>query len=98
MPLKSLQITITATNVAQQFQSGSLPVRQIYMQNNGSNIMTVGDSAITTSRGILLLNGVSRTSPGDANNAGAFTGGATDLNEWYVLGTQGDTLDVLYII
>jgi hypothetical protein len=104
MPVKTLQITISVSGTTQQFQSASLPCRNVTVQNNATNPMRVGDSAVTSSRGI-LLNGGSPVAgsppagaPGDSFGSGAYNFGACDLNELYVNGTAGDVLDVLYIV
>jgi len=88
----TLQVTIGAG--VTQISTSSIPVKQVFFQNNQTHSMRVGDSLTTTSRGALLANG----SPGGSITSGAFgMQQATDLNQWYVAGTQNDVIDVIYI-
>lgn len=100
-----LQVTIANTGVPQQI-SKSLPAanrtgpelfdpqntfaQQIIFQNKGSNNMMLGDTTVSTTRGLVLV-------PSGAANVGAFINYGTYLSDWWVVGTAGDVLTVLYI-
>lgn len=93
----NLKVTIGSTGVAQNI-SASLPttvppntfVQQMILQNQGSNPMHVGDVATTTTNGLLL-------SASGTANLGAFINYGTFLSDWWVVGTAGDVLFVLYV-
>ena len=91
MAVKTLQVTIGSG--VTQVTTSDIPVRQVMFQNNTSHSMRVGDSNTTSTRGALLASG----SPGGSINAGSFQFQQTNLQEWYVAGTQNDVLDVIYI-
>lgn len=90
MPM--LKVTIASTGVAQQISVLPQRVVQLQMQNNGSNLMYMGDVApgdppITTTNSL-------RVSPAGADNVGGFSSaGSAYLNQWYVIGTAGDVLN-----
>lgn len=84
----SIQVTIgaSATQV-----SAILYCRWVVFQNNASHNIRIGDSTVTSSKGILLASGT----PG-----GSFTlqpdpqPEIINLSQWYVSGTQNDVVDV----
>ena len=92
-----LQYTIQSTNTAEPItptQRGGIlngiSFQNVTFQNNGSNVMRLGDSSVTSTKGIKL-------SP-----AGSFTNALSleysgTLNDWYVNGTANDILDILVI-
>lgn len=100
-----LQVTIASTGVAQQV-SKSLPAasrtgpelfdpqntfaQQIIFQNDGTNAMRLGDTTVTATRGLVL-------SASGSANFGAFINYGTFLSDWWVVGTAGDVLTVVYI-
>jgi PPE-repeat protein len=88
---KTLRVTIGAA--ATQVCSNSVFTQQVFFQNNGSNPCRVGDSnaSMSTPQGILLSSG----SPGDSMRSATFY--ETDLFYWYIAGTQGDVIDVLFV-
>lgn len=77
-------------NVVGQPPVGNIYAQQIIFQNQGSNDMHVGDATTSSSNGLLL------SSSGSAN-FGAFINYGTYLSDWWVVGTPGDVLFVLYI-
>lgn len=91
MAVKTRQVTIGAG--VTQVTTSDIPAHQVMFQNNSTHSMRVGDSATTSSRGALLASG----SPGGSINAGAYQFQQTNLNEWFVAGTNGDVLDVIYV-
>ena len=83
------QVTIGAS--ATQLATVVTQCNWIVIQNNATHAMRIGDSTVTSSKGILLASG----SPGGSFYQGPLpTGGATDLSTWWVAGTQNDVVDV----
>jgi hypothetical protein len=91
MATATLQVTIV-TNPT-RVSATSVPCRQLFFQNNQGHNMRVGDANTTVNRGALMASGT----PGGSVNLGAFTASNTDLQDWYVAGTPGDVLDVIYV-
>jgi len=61
----------------------------LQMQNNGTHSMRVGDNTVTASRGQLIgPSGGLYTAPCPPKG--------TRLSDWWVIGTSGDILDILY--
>lgn len=91
----TLQVTIGAgTNT--QISTTSIPVKQLFVQNNATHNIRVGDSNTTSSRGALISGGA--TPPGGSITSGAFgMQAASDLKFWFIAGTNGDVVDVIYI-
>lgn len=88
----TLQVTIGASTT--QVSTTSVPVKQLFIQNNAAHTIRVGDSLVTSSRGALISSG----SPGGSITSGAFgIQAATDLNQWWINGTNGDVIDVIYV-
>jgi len=87
----TLQVTIGASVTS--ISTTSLPVHQVMFQNNSTHVMRLGDSLTTASRGAQLAAG----SPGGSINAGTFQAQQTNLNQWFVAGTQNDVVDVIFI-
>jgi hypothetical protein len=95
--MQSLQVTITATGVPQPLTpiqlkgiANGIYFQQLFLQNNGSNNMRIGDSSVSTTKGILLYPGGSQTGAMAIEYSGT-------LNDWYVVGTAGDVLDIMVI-
>lgn len=84
--MKTYQVTIGAA--ATQFSTTNISVRQVIVQNNGSNTMRIGDAAVSTTRGAKLL-------AGGSLNLGPFTDHPEDLKNWWVAGTQNDVVDII---
>lgn len=87
----TLQVTIGATTT--QVTAVDTPVKQVIFQDNAAGSMRVGDSATTSSRGALLAGG----SPGGSMNFGPIPNTALNLSSFYVNGTNGQVLDVVYL-
>lgn len=87
--VQTVQVTIGAS--ATQVSTTKLYCRWVAFQNNtAADSMRLGDSAVTTSRGVKLLpSGSFFIPPKDT------PGEITNLNNWYVAGVQNDVLDVL---
>jgi nanoRNase/pAp phosphatase (c-di-AMP/oligoRNAs hydrolase) len=93
--LNLLQITLGAG--ATQISATKVGIRQLMIQNNAAHSCRVGDSTVSTTKGIELV--TQSGGGGGSINAGAFNiNNVTNLNEWYIIGTQNDVIDVLYIV
>lgn len=69
------------------------PFRQCMIQNNATHAVRVGDSTVTASKGVNLL----PTSVGSVN-LGTFTAAAADdLSLYFLFGTAGDIIDIMYL-
>lgn len=71
-----------------------VPILEIHIENNAGNVMRIGDSNVSATRGISIAAGGIATSflhmgPHKALNM--------DLSEIFVFGTQNDVLDFLYV-
>lgn len=92
--VRTLQITLGASNTAiLASASAHLNTRWFIIQNNATHIVRVGDVNISTTRGIQLPSG----SPGGSFYVGPDpAGSARDLGGWYINGTSGDVIDIIY--
>lgn len=92
-----LQVTISATNVPQPIiPLAVVPGRSQYFangffQNNGSNNMRIGDSTVSSTKGILIGPGGGSQTIAQALNYTA------DMIEFWVNGTKGDKLDIMVL-
>lgn len=83
-----IQVTLGAT--ATQISASNINVQSLVVQNNtASDTCRVGDSTVTTSKGLLV------NASGSYNLTLNFPRG-TILSQWYIAGTQNDVIDVLY--
>lgn len=84
------QATIATTGVPQQISASTAGVasaiKQLTLQNNGTNVMRIGDSSVTASNGIKLAAGASITITFE---------NLSQIANWYVVGTAADVLDAL---
>lgn len=69
--------------------NGNIYVQQMILQNQGSNDMHFGDATTTATNGLLI-------SSTGAANLGSFINYASYISDWWVVGTAGDVLFVLY--
>lgn len=85
---------VTMTGSAQELASVLTQTMSVYcsvlqMQNNGTHQMRIGDNTVTANRGqIIQASGGLYTAPCPPRG--------TRLADWWVIGTSGDVLDVLY--
>jgi len=87
---KLLQVTLGAG--ATQISATSILCREIVFQNNGAtNDMRVGDSTVSSTKGIKLLKA------SGSLTVGPLTENSEDLRDWYVFGTAADVIDILYM-
>ena len=91
-----LQVTIASTNKPQPIIPAAvvpgrvMPFQQLITQNNGSNEMRIGDSSVSSTRGIVLW-------PSGSNTVSLALQYSGDLTEFYVNGTAGDILDIMVL-
>lgn len=90
-----LKVTIAASNTPQciipeqpVIQNSNTAFQVIYLQNNGSNSMYLGDSKVSNTNGILL------TIQGSLTGTQTIAQ-ASDLKEFFVYGTAGDVLNIM---
>ena len=93
MAVHLLQVTLGAGKT--QISTSALPCRAVTFQNNAAAVMRIGDTNVTTTKGIqLAANGAANSSyslpPIDVQDY-------IDLSQWYVIGTAAQLLDVLYL-
>jgi hypothetical protein len=78
-------------NVVGQPPVGNTYAQQLIFQNqSAANNMWIGDATTTNTNGLLLT-------PSGTSNFGAFINYGSYLSDWWVVGTPGDVLFVLYI-
>ena len=83
-----IQVTLGAG--ATQISKHGINFKQMIIQNNTSaDTVRVGDSTVSSTKGILLT-------AGSAFNAGALNIQAGILSGYYLFGTAADVIDVLY--
>jgi hypothetical protein len=70
--------------------NGNIYAQQMIFQNQGAANMWIGDATTTDVNGLLL-------GPSGSANFGAFINYGTYLSDWWVVGTPGQVLFVLYI-
>lgn len=89
--VKTLQVTIGAGTT--QVTTTDTFCKQIFFQNNAAGTMRIGDSTITSSKGVLLNAG-----PGGGSwTVTSIYGANLDLADYYVNGTSTQILDVACI-
>jgi len=85
-----IQVTLGAG--ATQVSSVSQLVNSVTFQNNAGHACRIGDSGVTATKGFALASG----SPGGSQTFGPFAVNNVDLFEFYIFGTAGDVIDVLW--
>jgi hypothetical protein len=79
--------------IGQAPQIGNIYVQQLMFQNNSATSIRIGDWSVSPTRGILLAPGT----PGGSSNYGAFINYGTYLSDWWISGTAGAVIDIIYI-
>jgi hypothetical protein len=89
--VRTLQVTL-GSGVTQVLSAGShFQVRWFVIQDNATHSVRIGDAQITSSRGLAL------TPSGGSFYVGPDQGASSrDLGTWYIIGTNGDVVDVIY--
>lgn len=93
MSMQTLQVTIPASGKAQVWTNGIKPIQFLVFQNNAVDLCRVGDVNVSATRGISLA----PASAGDSVPFAPPIEYGTDLSEWWIFGTSGDVIDVLFI-
>jgi hypothetical protein len=97
--MRLLQVTMTGTAVpiiAKGVQpANSLPFQVLIFQNNAAHLIRLGDSTVSSTKGIVLASGSTTTQPPLVISPGLeYT---SDAYEWYAYGTNADVLDVILL-
>lgn len=91
--VRTMQVTVGSTTTQILSPGAHLQCRWIAIQNNAAHTIRIGDASTSSTRGILLASG----SPGGSFYVGPDSSGtARDLGGWYINGTSGDVIDVVY--
>jgi len=84
-----IQVTLTAG--ATQVSAVSQLVNSVTFQNNAGHACRIGDANVTATKGFSLASG-----SGASITFGPFAVNNVDLTEFYIFGTAGDVIDVLW--
>jgi len=85
----TIQVTIGAT-ATQLSTVSTIQCRSVEIQNNAAHDIRVGDSTVTSSRGILV------TATGGSYYVPIVTPSVNiNMTQWYISGTQNDVIEVL---
>lgn len=88
--IQTLQVTIGAAPTRLIVVGASVACKWFTFQNNAAHTMRLGDSNVSSSRGLALnAQGSFYTQSGSAP-------GSSNLASWFVQGTQNDVLDIIY--
>lgn len=89
--MRILQITLgaAATRVT---TNANLYASIIIFQNSAGHAVRIGDNTVTATTGIALATG----SPGGSATFQIFAPHGTHLQDYYLFGTAGDVIDILY--
>jgi hypothetical protein len=98
------QVTIPAggkVNITNRVNGSAIPaniptatyVQQLVIQNNAGHTLRIGDSTVSSTKGIVISPG----SPGGMFNGGGFINYGSYLSDWWLFGTSADVIDILYI-
>lgn len=94
--VRTLQVTLTSSNTPILSPGSHLQTRWFTIQNNATHSIRIGDSAITTTRGILLNPSATSLAGGSFYVGPDQAGSARDLGGWFINGTSGDVIDIIY--
>lgn len=86
--MQILQVTLGSG--ATQVSSNPTSFQFITIQNNSANTIRVGDATVSSSQGISIAAG----SYHDFSFPQQY---ASDLSEWYIAGTSGNVVDILFL-
>ena len=89
--VKTLQVTLGSGNTSILSAGAHLNAVWFTIQDNAGHNIRIGDTNISTTRGIALQSG-----GGSFYVGPALTGTGKDLGTWYLNGTNGDVIDVIY--
>jgi len=86
MTARSIQVTLGTG--ATQVSSTYAPFNQMLVQNNAAHNVRLGDSTVSSTKGILIY-------PSGSSATGTVSGQQGDASQFYLAGTNGDVIDVL---
>lgn len=89
--MRLIQITLGAG--ATRVTTAQIYTPALFIQNNGTGVMRVGDNTVSATKGIALL---SNTGPGGGTYTCYRPDNRIHLADYYVFGTAGQLVDVLY--
>lgn len=101
--MRSIQVTLgsAATPIVSGETVGGVPSQAriafqlLIIQNNAAHVCRVGDATVSATKGIALASGsVTPTPPLLIAPSLEYS---SDLSEYYLFGTAGDVIDVLYM-
>ena len=88
MAVKSLRVTLSG---ATQVSATSIKARWVVFENNAAAVMSLSDANVAAGQGIVLQAGGNNFAPPLGEQAMVH-----NLNQWYVVGTDTQVLDVVY--
>lgn len=89
--VKTLQVTLGSGNTTVITAGAHQNCRWIVFQDNATHNIRIGDSNTSSTRGLALASGGASFYIGPDSS-----GSARDLGGWYINGTSGDVVDVIY--
>lgn len=101
--MKILQVTLLATAtpiVAQNATQNSTQLREMFqiliVQNNSAHSVRLGDASVSATKGLVLASGSTTTTP--PLIIAPHLEYSSDLSEYFLFGTAGDLIDVMYLV
>lgn len=100
--MKIISVTLTAVAtpiVAQNATQNSTQLREAFqvliIQNNSAHSVRIGDATVSATKGLVLGAGSTTTTP--PLTIAPHMEYSSDLSEFYLFGTAGDLIDVMYL-
>jgi hypothetical protein len=87
--MQTLQVTLGSG--ATQISREAIAFQYIVFQNNSTHAVRIGDALVTATRGMLIAAG------GGSETFSGLIDYGTFLSEWWLFGTAGDVIDILFI-
>jgi hypothetical protein len=94
--VRTLQVTVGAANTPILNAGAHLQCRWFVIQDNAAASIRIGDASISTTRGILLAPSASGAPGGSFFVGPDPSGSARDLGGWFINGTAGNVIDIVY--
>lgn len=89
--VRTLLVTLGASATQVLSPGAHQQVLWFTIQDNATHSVRIGDANITSARGIALSPGGGSFYVGPSSSSSA-----RDLGSWYIFGTSGDVIDVIY--
>lgn len=100
--MQTIQVTLLATatpivapSATQTSTQARIAFQVLTFQNNSAHVCRVGDASVSATKGIALAAGSTTTQP--PYTIAPHLEYAADLSEFYIFGTAGDVIDVMYL-